>query len=102
MGILLLPLHGGLFVVSLLAHLAVVVALIDAAVQQTSGFVAADKMTKLFWMLALIVGFFIIFVGLVAAIVYFVDVRPAVRAASGGRGGPRASSSDGPYGPSRR
>jgi len=40
--------------------------------------------------------------GVVATIVYMVDVRPAVRGIAGGRGGGggrRGSSSDGPYGP---
>ncbi|MFF3147766.1 DUF2516 family protein, partial [Streptomyces sp. NPDC057927] len=38
--------------------------------------------------------------GLVATIVFFVDVRPALRQVSGGGRGRRGgSSSDGPYGP---
>jgi hypothetical protein len=45
MGLLLLPLHGALFFVSLAAHLLVVVALIDAATQPEQGFIAADKQT---------------------------------------------------------
>lgn len=102
MGVLLLPLHGALFFVSLAAHLVVAAALIDSTFHSPNGYLAADKMTKGFWILALLVGFFIIFIGIVAAIVYFVDVRPAVRAAGGGAGGPKRSSSDGPYGPSRR
>jgi hypothetical protein len=37
--------------------------------------------------------------GLVATIVFFVDVRPALRQVSGGGRGRGGSSSDGPYGP---
>jgi heme/copper-type cytochrome/quinol oxidase subunit 2 len=101
MGLLLLPLHGALFFVSLAAHVLVVVALIDAALQKEQGYIAADKQTKVFWLMALVISFFIIFIGVIAAIVYFVDVRPAVRQASGGPDRPRPSSSDGPYGPFR-
>jgi hypothetical protein len=101
MGVLLLPLHGALFFVSLAVHLVIAAAFIDSTFHDSNAYLAADKMTKGFWMIALIISFFIIFVGIVAAIVYFVDVRPAVRAAGGGRGGPPRSSSDGPYGPYR-
>jgi hypothetical protein len=103
MGILLLPLHGAFFFLSLAAHLLVIGALVDAATRPAGAFVAADKWTKPLWMLGLVLGFFLIFVGVIASIVYFVDVRPAVRLAGGGgpgRGG--GSSSDGPYGPYRR
>ncbi|MFD5113945.1 DUF2516 family protein [Streptomyces sp. NPDC058220] len=72
---------------------------------------AADKQTKKFWLiilgLTIVVNLFvplqILFLqlaGLVATIVFLVDVRPAVRQISGGGGGRRGgSSSDGPYGP---
>lgn len=70
---------------------------------------AADKQTKTFWLVILgvtvLVDFFLgmLFLqiaGLVASIVFFVDVRPALKQVSGG-GGRRSggSSSDGPYGP---
>jgi hypothetical protein len=102
MGILLLPLHGALFFLSLAAHLLVIAALLDAAMRPASAFVAADKWTKPLWMIGLLLGFFLIFVGVIASIVYFVDVRPAVRLAGGGPAGKRGgSSSDGPYGPYR-
>jgi hypothetical protein len=55
----------------------------------------------LFWIMALVLSFFVFLVGVVAALVYFLDVRPAVRAAAGGSSG-GGSSSDGPYGPYRR
>lgn len=87
-----------------------IVALIDAATRREDAYRAADKKTKSFWLLILglavvldllfttsIFGIFVL-AGLVAAIVYMVDVRPAVRAVSGGgRGGNRNNM--GPYGP---
>ncbi|MFZ0324944.1 MAG: DUF2516 family protein [Actinomycetes bacterium] len=78
-------------------------ALVDALIRPSAAYVAAGKQTKLLWGLVLAVGFGVAFVsrglnffallGVVAAIVYIVDVRPAVK--SVGRGG----SSQGPYGP---
>jgi hypothetical protein len=88
-------------------------AMVHAALQREDAFRAADKQTKPFWLvilgLALVVqliplggfGFMLMLAGLVATIVYLVDVRPAVRAVTGGGGRGRGgwSSSDGPYGP---
>ncbi|MFD6434160.1 DUF2516 family protein [Streptomyces venezuelae] len=83
-------------------------ALIDAAIRREDAYRAADKKTKPFWLIILGIAFvvnllfpilsFLPIIGLVATIVYMVDVRPAIRQISGGgrRGG---SSSDGPYGP---
>jgi formate-dependent nitrite reductase membrane component NrfD len=85
--------------------------LIDAAMRREDAFRAADKQSKPFWLIVLGLGVvinlifgimaFLPIIALVASIVYIVDVRPAVRQASGGGGGPRrgGSSSDGPYGP---
>ncbi|MBB4892046.1 hypothetical protein FHS39_001046 [Streptomyces olivoverticillatus] len=89
-----------------------VVAFADAAVRREDAYRAADKQSKGFWLIILgiaaVVNFFfgilnfLPILGLIATIVYMVDVRPAVRQAAG-RGGPRrrrgGSSSDGPYGP---
>ncbi|MFJ1974261.1 DUF2516 family protein [Streptomyces sp. NPDC087903] len=86
-------------------------ALLDAAVRREDGYRAADKQTKPFWLIILGIAFvvslifpilsFLPIIGLVASIVYMVDVRPALRGLPGGgrsrRGG--GSSSDGPYGP---
>jgi hypothetical protein len=103
---------GLLFVILALATFALkAAALIDAALQKEAAFPAADKQSKMVWLgilgaatgLQLLMGPANLFgvgflggiinlAGIVAAIVYFVDVRPAVR--SLGRG----SSSDGPYG----
>jgi uncharacterized membrane protein YidH (DUF202 family) len=84
-------------------------ALFDAAVRREDAFRAADKKTKPFWMiilgLALVVNLlfsilsFLPIIGLIATIVYMVDVRPAIRALPGGGRSSRGSSSDGPYGP---
>lgn len=85
-----------------------VYALVHAALQREDAFRAADKQTKPFWLVILgltvavhlfIPGFLLLkLIGAIATIVYLVDVRPAVRAVTGGgRGG--WSSSDGPYGP---
>lgn len=98
-----------------LLQLAVIVlaafALIDSAFRREDAFRATDKQTKVFWLvilgIALVVSLvfpllsFLPIIGLIASIVYIVDVRPAVRQISGGggRGGNRGSSSDGPYGP---
>lgn len=86
-------------------------ALFDAAIRREDGYRAADKQTKPFWMIILGLAFvvnlifpilsFLPIIGLIATIVYMVDVRPALRSLPGGgrsrRGG--GSSSDGPYGP---
>ncbi|MFB7560108.1 DUF2516 family protein [Streptomyces brevispora] len=85
-----------------------VVALIMAAVAREDAYRAADKQTKTFWLIILgitvVVNLWvpIIFVqiaGLVATIVFFVDVRPALKAITGGSNRRGGSSSDGPYGP---
>jgi hypothetical protein len=74
------------------------VALLDAAFRPRAVFVAADKLTKPGWVLILatftlsqlfqtLLSFFGL-IGIVAAVVYLVDARPALRAAAGrGRGG---------------
>ncbi|NEB80810.1 DUF2516 family protein [Streptomyces sp. SID14478] len=86
-------------------------ALVDAAVRREDAYRAADKKTKPFWLIILGIAFvvnllfpilsFLPIIGLIATIVYMVDVRPAVRQITGGGGGRkgRGSSSDGPYGP---
>lgn len=72
-------------------------ALGDALLRPRSAYLAADKLTKPGWVL--ILGTFTLshlfmrqlsfigLIGIVAAVVYFVDARPALRRASGGRGG---------------
>lgn len=95
---LLFPLHGALFIISVAVSVLTVLAIIGVLTQPAQGFVLADKQTKLFWIMLLVLGVFISIVGVIASLVYFLDVRPAVEAAGGG-GGRRPSSSDGPYGP---
>jgi high-affinity K+ transport system ATPase subunit B len=85
---LLLPLHGAFLIISLAILGLKVVALIDAATRPPAAFVAMDKQTKQFWLIVLVVALlvtplgFLSIIGLVAAIVYLVDVRPAVRSGS--------------------
>ncbi|MCK8438442.1 DUF2516 family protein [Streptomyces sp. D2-8] len=84
-------------------------ALFDAAVRREDAYRAADKKTKPFWLIVLGIAFvvnllfpilsFLPIIGLIATIVYMVDVRPAIRALPGGGRSRRGSSSDGPYGP---
>ncbi|MFI9048111.1 DUF2516 family protein [Streptomyces sp. NPDC053427] len=85
--------------------------LIDAAVRREDAYRAADKQNKAMWLLFLGMATALLFLlpfdaflpilGLIAVIVYTVDVRPALRQVAGGGRGPRrgGSSSDGPYGP---
>ncbi|MGW7055555.1 DUF2516 family protein [Streptomyces sp. NPDC054887] len=88
-----------------------VVALFFAAMAREDAYRATDKQTKVFWLVLLGVTvavnlfvpmLFLQIAGLVATIVFMVDVRPAIKQVSGGGGGGRkggGSSSDGPYGP---
>ncbi|MGW1953714.1 DUF2516 family protein [Streptomyces sp. NPDC001920] len=84
-------------------------ALIDAAIRREDAYRAADKKTKPFWLIILGLAFvvnlifnilsFLPIIGLIATIVYMVDVRPALKGLPGGGRSRRGSSSDGPYGP---
>ncbi|MFI5620375.1 DUF2516 family protein [Streptomyces sp. NPDC051567] len=86
-----------------------VVAFVLALVARVDAYPAADKQTKTFWLVILGVTvlvdsflpmLFLQIIGLVATIVFLVDVRPALKQVSGGGGGrSKGSSSDGPYGP---
>ncbi|MGW6564276.1 DUF2516 family protein [Streptomyces sp. NPDC054975] len=87
-----------------------VAALVFAAMAREDAYRAADKQTKKFWLILLGINLalnlllpmlFLQIAGLIAAIVFMVDVRPAIKQVSGGGGGGRrgGSSSDGPYGP---
>ncbi|GGY95880.1 membrane protein [Streptomyces poonensis] len=106
-GIVLLTAFGGLMWLIYTAMLVLaVVALVMAALAREDAYRAADKQNKMFWMIILgvtvAVNLFVPFLflqiaGLIATIVFFVDVRPALRQVSGG--GRKGSSSDGPYGP---
>ncbi|MGW7351652.1 DUF2516 family protein [Streptomyces sp. NPDC054784] len=87
-----------------------VFAFVDAAMRRQDAFPAADKQNKQFWLIILgitvavnmlVPMLFLQIVGLIATIVYIVDVRPALKQVTGGGNGWRSggSSSDGPYGP---
>lgn len=102
-----------LLVIMLVILCIAVFAFIDAALRREDAYRAADKKTKGFWLIILgltvvvnlpFLGVSILILqiaGLIASIVYIVDVRPALKQVMGGGGGPRrrGSSSDGPYGP---
>ncbi|MFF3948925.1 DUF2516 family protein [Streptomyces sp. NPDC001902] len=87
-------------------------ALVDAAIRREDAYRAADKKTKPFWLIILAVAAaliailpimsFLPVIGLIAVIVYTVDVRPALKQVSGPRRRGGGSSSDGPYGPFKR
>ncbi|MGW1996906.1 DUF2516 family protein [Embleya sp. NPDC001921] len=74
--------------------------LFDAAFRREDAYRAADKKKKSFWLILLGIavvvdvlpiglGLLLMLAGLVAAIVYLVDVRPALKEVAGGRGGGR-------------
>ncbi|WP_307544577.1 DUF2516 family protein [Streptomyces sp. V3I8] len=109
---MLLTAFGGLMWLIFTAMLVLAVAaLVLAVLAREDAYRAANKQNKMFWLIILGVTVavnllvpivFLQIAGLVATIVFFVDVRPALRQVSGGgRGGRRGggSSSDGPYGP---
>ncbi|MFD0528895.1 DUF2516 family protein [Kitasatospora arboriphila] len=86
-------------------------AFVDAAIRREDAYRAADKKTKGFWLIVLglalgidlllganVLGNFLTLIGLVAAIVYVVDVRPAIKQLTDGRGGGNRRNI-GPYGP---
>jgi hypothetical protein len=112
-GVLVQGFNELMYWVSLALLLFSLFAFVDSAIRRKDAYVAADKKTKPFWLiilgLAAAVNFFMgIFqflpiIGLIATIVYVVDVRPALRQVSGGGRWPRrgSSGSDGPYGPFR-
>jgi O-antigen/teichoic acid export membrane protein len=85
-----------------------VTALVMAALARQDAYRAADKQKKSFWLIILGVTvalnlfvsvLFLSIAGLIATIVFFVDVRPALKQVSGGGRKGGGSSSDGPYGP---
>jgi len=101
MHILLFPLAGAFIVIRLAIVVACIWAFVDCLTRPERAFPAMGKQTKQIWLAITgvaaafaLLGFFAL-VALVAAIVYFVDVRPQVRQVSGD--GPERHS--GPYGP---
>ncbi|MGW4033071.1 DUF2516 family protein [Streptomyces sp. NPDC004838] len=98
-----------MLVVELVFLVTSVTALIMAALAREDAYRAADKKTKSFWLIILGLSvlvnlvplnlLFLSIAGLIASIVFFVDVRPALKQVTGGGGRRGGSSSDGPYGP---
>lgn len=85
-----------------------VVALFFAATAREDAYRAANKQKKSFWLIILGITVAVNFVvpilflqiaGVIASIVFMVDVRPAIKAVSGGGNRRGGSGSDGPYGP---
>ena len=80
------PLHGIFLLISLAMLVVKLFAFIDAAIRPQRGFVSEGKQTKQFWLIVLGLAVLVTYVGLftiigfVAALVYLLDVRPAVRA----------------------
>lgn len=82
-----------------------IVSFVDALRRRPDAFIAAGKMTRTRWLvilgIAALVGFVFVrsvfslpgLIAVVAAIIYWVDVKPALDQVSGGRGG-----RGGPYG----
>jgi hypothetical protein len=95
-------LYSFLGLLSLAVLVGQVVVLIDAALKREDAYRAAGKLTKPGWLIILTVaiaanmllGLLFTIIGVVVAMVYWVDVRPALKevANSGGR-------RQGPYGP---
>jgi len=84
----LLPLTGIFLVLFFAALVVKVFALVDCIMVPERAFVAAGKQTKVIWTVILVVallvtfGSFLSVLGLIAALVYLLDVRPAVRGGS--------------------
>ncbi|MEU9234895.1 DUF2516 family protein [Streptomyces subrutilus] len=100
--------RGVFFLLGLAVLVLAVAAFVFALLAREDAYRAAGKQTKTFWLVILgitvVVDFFLpmLFLqiaGLVATIVFFVDVRPALKQVSGGGRRSGGSSSDGPYGP---
>ncbi|MBV9368707.1 MAG: DUF2516 family protein [Frankiales bacterium] len=83
----LLPLHGAFMVLFIGMLIVKVFALVDCLTVPERAFVMAGKQTKVIWTVILAVavlttlGGFLVVIGLIAALVYLLDVRPAVRQA---------------------
>jgi len=104
MNLLLAPLTVAFIIVRIVMLAVVLWALIDAATRPTQAFALAGKWSKQGWLILLGVGSLVVFAlgagflgiaGVIAAIVYLVDVRPAVKEFRGGGSNTRM----GPYGP---
>jgi hypothetical protein len=83
----LLPLHGAFWVLFAAMLVVKVFALVDCITVPERAFAIAGKQTKVLWTAILAVAVlatfasFLTVLGLIAALVYLLDVRPAVRQA---------------------
>ncbi|HMC71673.1 MAG TPA: DUF2516 family protein [Mycobacteriales bacterium] len=83
---MLRPLAGIFFLIYAVTLVLTIWALVDAGTRSPGAFVAAEKQTKQFWMILLVVAALaayirlFTFIAIIAALVYLLDVRPAVRA----------------------
>jgi hypothetical protein len=99
---LFLPLTGAFLIIHLAILAVIGFGFIDALRHRDASFRGAGKLYKNAWLTILGAAFvlsffgFVSVIGLIAGLVYLLDVRPALRAISGGS---RGSSSSGPYGP---
>lgn len=79
-----MPLGIAFYVIAVITVVVKAAALIDCLRRPPAAFVAMEKQTKQFWTIVLAVALlvtpilFLSIIGLVAAIVYLVDVRPAI------------------------
>jgi hypothetical protein len=83
--------HGVLLILTLVLLVLKIYAWIDALLRPAQLYVAAGKQTKVFWAVILTIavlvnGYFLGLAAIVAAIVYLVDVRPAIKELRGGSG----------------
>lgn len=88
---MLLPLNGIFLIITLATLVVKAFALVDCIRQPSHAFVAMGKQTKQIW-LAILIGAVVAsfigvlsVIGLIAALVYLLDVRPAVRGGSSSR-----------------
>jgi hypothetical protein len=84
MHLLMSPLVGAFFVISIVLFVIKLWALVDACLRPESAYAATGKQSKVFWIVILVIALvlpfgFLAIIGLVAALVYLLDVRPAVR-----------------------
>lgn len=91
--IILGPFRGAILLIWFAIFVVKLWAFIDALTRPAPAYEATGKQTKVFWCVLLCVALFVSYslfalAGLIAAIVYLVDVRPAVREVGrGGQGG---------------
>jgi hypothetical protein len=97
--VILSSLGGIVAILGLVTLLLKAFCLIDCATRRAEAFTAAGRQTKVFWLIILGIAVawnlivdgnpigIVNIIGIIAALVYFLDVRPNVREASGGSSG---------------